>query len=338
MFMNARSILNKLEDLKALVYEHSPDVIGITESWAHTEIMDAVLYLPGYTMIRKDRCNQRGGGLLLYIEERIIFERLPETEYEVESIWIQLKQKSGNTKLAIFYRPPDARRETTEKISQEIDQNTSNCNKCVIIGDFNMPHVNWNTFTGSNEFESFYNACQDNFLVQLVQDPTRGRNVLDLILTNSESIVTDVKTGQPLGTSDHNTIEFSLCLSPLRQNLRKSIPDFRKTNFDAIRRELEKINWEKEFFSLSVHQAWSTFRSILSNALQKHIKYRHKSLKSRPVWFTNSVKIKQQQKLAAWKKYKVSEDPRDLAILREKQKLLKAEICRQKSTVEEKLA
>ena len=34
ILLNARSIINKIEELEALVYEKHPDIIFITESWA----------------------------------------------------------------------------------------------------------------------------------------------------------------------------------------------------------------------------------------------------------------------------------------------------------------
>ena len=46
-------------------------VIGITESWANKDIVDAALALTGYVMFRKDRREIRGGGVILYIKESI---------------------------------------------------------------------------------------------------------------------------------------------------------------------------------------------------------------------------------------------------------------------------
>ena len=75
--LNARSILNKKNELDIMVYEIKPHIIGITESWANNDITDAELGLEGYVMFRKDRMGRRGGGVLLYIKETI-------PEYEVQ--------------------------------------------------------------------------------------------------------------------------------------------------------------------------------------------------------------------------------------------------------------
>jgi len=49
---------------------------------------------------------------------------------------------------------------------------------------------------------------EDNFLMQLVRESTRGSVPLDLLFTNREGLVGDVEVGGCLGQSDHDMIEF----------------------------------------------------------------------------------------------------------------------------------
>ena len=67
--LNARSIINKKNELNIMVDDIKPHIIGITESWANNDITDAELGLEGYVMFRKDRIARREGGVLLYIKE-----------------------------------------------------------------------------------------------------------------------------------------------------------------------------------------------------------------------------------------------------------------------------
>ena len=53
--LNARSIIDKKNELDIMVDEIKPHIIGITESWANNDITDAELGLEGYVMFRKDR-------------------------------------------------------------------------------------------------------------------------------------------------------------------------------------------------------------------------------------------------------------------------------------------
>ena len=89
--LNARSIINKKNELNIMVDETKPHIIGrpITESWANNDITYAELGLEGYVMFRKDRMGRRGGGVLLYIKETIpAYElRLQEEADCNEAIW-----------------------------------------------------------------------------------------------------------------------------------------------------------------------------------------------------------------------------------------------------------
>ena len=69
--LNARSIVNKKNELNIMVEDIDPHIIGITESWANTDITYAELGLTGYVMFRRDRIGRRGGRVILYIKESI---------------------------------------------------------------------------------------------------------------------------------------------------------------------------------------------------------------------------------------------------------------------------
>ena len=69
--LNARSIVNKKNELNIMVEHIDPHIIGITESWANIYITDAELGLTGYVMFGKDRIGRRGGGVILYVKESI---------------------------------------------------------------------------------------------------------------------------------------------------------------------------------------------------------------------------------------------------------------------------
>ena len=48
-------------------------------------------------------------------------------------------------------------------------------------------------------------------LKQIVQQPTRGEAILDLIITNLDSFYFPPQVSSPLGSSDHNSILWSPC-------------------------------------------------------------------------------------------------------------------------------
>ena len=52
--LNSRSTVNKKNELNIMVEDVDLHIIGITESWANTDITDAELGLTGYVMFRRD--------------------------------------------------------------------------------------------------------------------------------------------------------------------------------------------------------------------------------------------------------------------------------------------
>ena len=112
--MNARSILNKKNELDIMVDEIKPHIIGITESWANNDIADAELGLEGYIMFRKDRMGRRRGGVFLCNKVTIpAYEvTLQEEAYCNEAIWCKLVTGHSSVTIGVVYRCPNR---TTKK-------------------------------------------------------------------------------------------------------------------------------------------------------------------------------------------------------------------------------
>ena len=64
-----------------------------------------------------------------------------------------------------------------------------------MVGDLNLPDVDWNTYSGCSTISNTYaEMIFDLNLMQLIDCPTHiAGNILDVILTNTELLIT-VKT------------------------------------------------------------------------------------------------------------------------------------------------
>ena len=75
LYTNARSIVNKMDELRAIVTIKNPDIVAITETWTNDIVNDEHLQLRGYEIIeRKDRNDTergRGGGILIYAKQKL---------------------------------------------------------------------------------------------------------------------------------------------------------------------------------------------------------------------------------------------------------------------------
>ena len=66
-------------------------------------------------------------------------------------------------------------------------------------------HIQWESLeSAGGDDHKFLLLTQDCFLTQHVLEPTRGGNVLDLILSSQNELVDNVEVHEPLGSSDYN--------------------------------------------------------------------------------------------------------------------------------------
>jgi len=86
----------------------------------------------------------------------------------------------------------------------------------------------------------FLQSIEDNFLIQVVEEPTRKGALLDLVLTNKEGLVEDVRVGGRLGCSDHEMVEFRILRGGSRAISGIKTLDFRRANFGLFKELLGK--------------------------------------------------------------------------------------------------
>ena len=72
LYFNARSVLPKLDELRALCKTHKPTIVCIVESWLDSTIENNEIGIENYAIVRADR-NRHGGGVLLYVIESLSF-------------------------------------------------------------------------------------------------------------------------------------------------------------------------------------------------------------------------------------------------------------------------
>ena len=87
--INIRSLRNKISYLSDIASEY--DIICVSETHLDENVNTSDLIIDGYypNPIHKDR-NAHGGGLLIYVSERLLVKRQEQLEYKTESIWIKV--------------------------------------------------------------------------------------------------------------------------------------------------------------------------------------------------------------------------------------------------------
>ena len=115
------------------------------------------------------------------------------------------------------YRPPDTYKTWIYKFESFLQDVCKHHSKIVITGHFNFPRASWNsqenTIDGNEN--SLVKLLNDFFLEQLNTIPTRGENILDLVITSVPEQVKICESLKPSDSgllTDHNAIIFDLFL------------------------------------------------------------------------------------------------------------------------------
>ena len=90
MYLNINAILKHLDEIKILLDEKKPHIMGLNETKLDSNIGDDEISVEGYSLVRKDR-NTHGGGVALYEHNDILFIKRLDLACELESISVEVK-------------------------------------------------------------------------------------------------------------------------------------------------------------------------------------------------------------------------------------------------------
>ena len=134
----------------------------------------------------------------------------------------------------------------------------------VLMGDFNHPDICCDSgMVGGRKSRRFLESVEDNFLVQVIDGLTQGEALLDLMLTNEEESIRDVKIGGSLGCSDHALVEFVILKNAGLAKSKARTPCFRRAKFRLLKELLSGIPWETVLKDMGTEQSWQLFKDTL---------------------------------------------------------------------------
>ena len=107
--------------------------------------------------------------------------------------------------------------------------------KYIIIGDFNLPGIDWMNGRTDAKGREFFDECNDKFLTQHIEEAThKSGNTLDLVLTSDESLVSEVEMEGRLDHSDHEMISVRLNIGIRGKNFKFKFDYIKSTKLYII--------------------------------------------------------------------------------------------------------
>ena len=91
-------------------------------------------------------------------------------------------------------------------------------------------------------------------------EPTRGDNVLDIVLSSQKELVDTVKIHEPLGNSDLNQIHFDIYVKSESKNKKTYRRNFHKGNYKDMRTYLGMLNWNSMLLNKTAIECWNILK------------------------------------------------------------------------------
>ena len=165
----------------------------------------------------------------------------------------------------------------------------------MIVGDFNMPEVDWvnniSSQATAGQGPLLLECFRDSFLTQHVVKPTHFRpnttpNTLDLILTNEPNMINTIEYLPPLGKSHHVTLAFDFKAYTTADNHRKTHFKYDNSDYEGLNNDINGVEWPIKLDQLSVDDAWSSFTTSFTAMIKNRIPTvtSKGSRNKRPLW------------------------------------------------------
>ena len=228
--LNVRSAANKSADIHHLIESENLDVLALCETWFQVDTPDAIksdTAPPGFSITHRYRTTRKtkgrktglvkgGGGISLIYRDNLKITNIEKELYHglnsssghtFESLAVMVGVEKLGINLVVIYRPPSTpSSEFFLELSGLLDSTDLLRSDTIICGDFNCPGVSKCEIDVRLE-----KLIADHNLVQFIKSSTRKQdgNVLDLIITRPDGVISEPPAVSEVSFSDHNLVVFS---------------------------------------------------------------------------------------------------------------------------------
>jgi hypothetical protein len=363
-----------MDELKLLLDSNTNiSVICITETHLDEAILDAEMHLDGFVMFRKDRnfkldksinTTSKGGGSVIYVNSDLDASLCNEFEEAPDSLAVKIHTSGGEICLACVYRSTSLNIKQTKNLITSLENvcHESNKYETVLVGDFNLSKVSWETgeLVGPSNSKDQNIICQQMFVnlfnkkglswyftdeitrQRLVKD-TLQRSLLDQVLFTNDALVNNCEILSPLGRSDHKCVYVELGVSAdknafVREKHLK--PSWSKiASKDLLTFSLNNIDWSFHCSSDNVEDMWGELYGKLKSVADT-VPCTAVDQDSRPVklpWGSTKLKRLRRNKVKAWDEFDQNPTNVNLNYALEKQNLYETEEIKSKVNYEKKI-
>jgi hypothetical protein len=258
-------------------------------------------------------------GIAVFIANKIVANETTIVGQDFsEQLWLEISLKDEDSLLlGCIYRSPSGslpeQKEATSQPCRLFSLGAAmNPSHLLIMGDFNFPDINWknglSTAGLQHHWHDFIRTTKDCLLFQDVQEPTSYRHgtaphLLDLIFSNEDGMISNLKYLPSLGGSNCQCLDFTLeCYAPTHQEEELKANVNRGDNAKA-RTMMEEIDWSGDMTDLDLALAFNFFAYKFENILKECIPKSKPRHKQKNIYMSKEALQCKKKKYQAWKRY-----------------------------------
>ena len=319
LLANMRSVMNKVSELQAMIDTYNPSFVMLTETWLKPYVPNSFFAdCSQYNVIRRDRNVGAGGGVCVLIDSKYDVVQI-DTDPNVELVAFDVMFSVNKFRFIVVYRKPEYN--TCAHLYMEsllaCLRDLCSVNYTVLLtGDLNLLSVDWQRMLSKaqspDDLQSkFVDFAQEFGFTQYVTEPTRGENVLDILLVNDPCVITDCNVFDPIGNSDHHAVHFNMQLPT--SNCAKAqttddcdyVYDFENTDFESFRSFLNSVCWfDVMAQNNSINECWDNFMSVINYGISMFTPLKKVSFSQNKKKYPLYIRQLLRKKSAAWRQYK----------------------------------
>ena len=197
--------------------------------------------------------------------------------------------------------------------------------RIIVGGDFNVPGICWESLSHipgtphKQHCELILDVSDQYSLDQMVREPTRGSNILDLAFSNSPDLTKSCSTIPGISDHDHAVLMEVDLEAQRNKKASRTVPLYNKANWDKIRDDME--TYEKEFFDTlpadhSVDENWESLKTKIMSTIAENVRTKLIGNRKDMPWMTRNLKRLINKKHRVYNKAKRSHKDRDWAQFR----------------------
>ena len=309
MHININGLREKRDILLTEAQEY--DIVAVTETKLDSDVDPSKITMPGFhDPVRKDRAEDGGGGIVVYLKTDLIGTRRSDLECDdLESIWLDIRAGNNKFTLGTIYRPPNSPVHRWNLIADSIENANPNLfNKILVVGDLNddlLPDTPCHLLDIIETFQLF----------QFISEPTRitptTETLLDPVISNHFNLVYQAGVIPPFCSDHHGTYAVLNFSVKKVMPYKKLIWSYDEGNYTALKEDLRSTHWDS-LFKDDLDETTSNITAHILKLVEKHIPHKEVLVRPRdPPWMTCEVKRLIRKRNRAHRKAKRTKSGRD---------------------------